>query len=107
VLVNNAGKEGFRPFPDISPESWNELLDINLTGVFHCCQVVLPDMVEAGWGRIVNVSSSSTHGGQALMAHYVSSKSGLNRLTKCAFLVSDEASYVTGQILGVHGGRNT
>lgn len=168
VLVNNAGKEGFRRFLDISTDSWEEILRINLTGVFHCCQIVLPDMVDAGWGRIVNISSSSTHGGQPLQAHYVSSKSGVNGLTKslalefgrqgitvnaippgfidtpmtrrnaakgrlgpggideaisrtpvgragrpediaamCSFLCTDEASYVTGQVLGVNGGRNT
>src|SRR5262245_15539323 len=45
VLVNNAGKEGFRRFLDISAESWEQLLQVNLTGVFHCCQVVLPDMI--------------------------------------------------------------
>lgn len=168
VLVNNAGKEGFKSFLKITEEAWNELLRINLTGTFHCCQAVLPDMIEAGWGRIVNISSSSTHGGQPLMAHYVASKSGVVGLTKClalefgpkgitvntippgfidtpmtrrneekglmgeggvaenaaktpvrraglpediaaacSFLVSDEASYVTGQIIGVNGGRNT
>ena len=39
------------------------MIDVNLNGVFHCIQAVLPDMIEAGWGRIVNISSSSTHSG--------------------------------------------
>jgi NAD(P)-dependent dehydrogenase (short-subunit alcohol dehydrogenase family) len=167
ILVNNAGLEGFQPFLKITTETWNRLLAVNLTGTFHCCQVVLPDMIDAGWGRIVNISSSSTHGGQPLMTHYVASKSGVVGFTKslalefgpkgitvntippgfidtpmtrrneakgrlggsvadiaqrtpvrragrpediaaaCAFLVSDEAGYVTGQIIGVNGGRNT
>jgi NAD(P)-dependent dehydrogenase (short-subunit alcohol dehydrogenase family) len=168
ILVNNAGKAGFRRFLEITPQQWDELLRVNLTGTFHCCQVALPDMISAGWGRIVNISSSSTHAGQPLMAHYVASKSGVVGFTKslalefgpagitvntippgfidapmlrhdaerghlgpggiddaiartpvrrvgqpediaamCAFLVSDEASYVTGQVLGVNGGRNT
>ncbi len=55
---------------------------VNLTGAFNCCQAVVPDMIEAGWGRIVNISSSSTHSGQALLSPYVASKSGLNGLTK-------------------------
>ena len=135
-------------------------------GVFHTIQAVLPDMVEAGWGRIVNISSSSTHSGAPYMSHYVAAKSAVNGLTKslaleygpsgitvnavppgfidtpmlrnaeaqgflgdieqtiartpvrrigkpediaaaCAFLVSEEAGYITGQILGVNGGRNT
>ena len=124
-------------------------------------------MIEEGWGRIVNISSSSAQGGQPLMTHYVASKAGVIGFTKalalelgpkgitvntippgfidtpmlrglraqgaarrgrrasrvadagapggppediaaaCSFLVRDEASYITGQVIGVNGGRNT
>ncbi|OMB93301.1 SDR family NAD(P)-dependent oxidoreductase [Mycobacterium colombiense] len=167
VLVNAAGVEGFGKFSNMSFEEWSKVIDVNLHGVFHTVQAVLPDMVEAGWGRIVNISSSSTHSGQPFMAHYVAAKSAVNGLTKslaleygpagitvnavppgfvdtpmlrsaerrhllggtvedhiartpvrrvgkpediaaaCAFFVSEEAGYITGQILGVNGGRNT
>jgi len=166
VLVNAAGMDGFERFTDITFEDWQKVIDVNLNGVFHCTQAVLPDMVDAGWGRIVNISSSSTHSGTANMSHYVAAKSAVNGLTKslaleygpagitvnavppgfidtpmlrnaeargrlgnvqatidatpvrrmgkpediaaaCAFLISEEAGYITGQILGVNGGRNT
>jgi NAD(P)-dependent dehydrogenase (short-subunit alcohol dehydrogenase family) len=168
VLVNGAGKDGFDPIMDISPELWERIIAVNLTGTFHCTQSVLPDMLEAKWGRIVNISSSSAQTGAALMAHYSASKGGVIALTKtlalelgplgitvntippgaidtpmsrraaeagrfgggtlddvgrhlpvrrigipddiaaaCAYLVSDEAGYVTGQIIGVNGGRVT
>jgi 2-hydroxycyclohexanecarboxyl-CoA dehydrogenase len=166
VLVNAAGLERFKRFTDIKFEDWQRVIDVNLNGVFHCIQAVLPDMIEAGWGRIVNISSSSTHSGQPFMSPYVAAKSAVNGLTKslaleygpsgitvnavppgfidtpmlrkseargllgdtqkqieatpvrrigrpediaaaCAFLISDEAGYITGQILGVNGGRNT
>ncbi|MFP3670654.1 SDR family NAD(P)-dependent oxidoreductase, partial [Priestia sp. SIMBA_032] len=61
---------------------WDLVHAINLTGTFDCCQAVLPHMIESGWGRIVNISSSSTHGGVAQMAAYVSSKSAVIGLTK-------------------------
>src|ERR1700722_18443943 len=61
VLVNNAGIHAVDPFLKITPEKWQRLLDVNLTGTFNCCQAVVPDMVEEGWGRIVNISSSSAH----------------------------------------------
>ncbi len=166
ILVNAAGKDSFRRFTDISFDEWRRIIDINLHGVFHTIQAVLPDMIEAGWGRIVNISSSSTHSGVPYMSAYVAAKSGVNGLTKslaleygpagitvnavppgfidtpmlrsaeargnlgdiqanidatpvrrigrpediaaaCAFFVSEEAGYITGQILGVNGGRNT
>ena len=167
ILVNAAGLDGFKRFSDLSFEAWQRVIDVNLNGTFHCIQAVLPGMVGAGWGRIVNISSSSAHSGQPYMAHYVAAKSAVNGLTKAlalelgpagitvnavppgfidtpmlrkseergrlggtvddhiartpvrrvgkpediaaagAFLVSEEAGYITGQILGVNGGRNT
>ena len=83
ILVNCAGMgAAFNRFLEVTPEMWERVLQVNLTGAFHCCQAVLPYMIEMRWGRIVNISSSSTHSGQALLGAYVSSKSGLNGLTK-------------------------
>jgi len=167
VLVNNAGVSYFGPFLKIDDAQWDKVQAVNVNGPFYCCQAVLPHMVEAGWGRIVNISSSSAQGGQPLMTHYVASKAGIIGFTKalalelgplgitvntippgfidtpmlraseakgllgeglehhakltpvrragrpediaatCAFLVSEEASYITGQVIGVNGGRNT
>lgn len=166
VLVNAAGMDRFKRFTDLTFDDWQKVIDVNLNGTFHCIQAVLPDMLEAGWGRIVNISSSSTHSGQPFMAAYVAAKSAVNGLTKslaleygphgitvnavppgfidtpmlrkaekrgflgdtdkqieatpvrrigrpediaaaCSFFISDDAGYITGQILGVNGGRNT
>ncbi|POX83912.1 SDR family NAD(P)-dependent oxidoreductase, partial [Mycobacterium kansasii] len=82
ILVNAAGLDGFKRFANITFEDWQRVIDVNLNGVFHTIQAVLPDMVEAGWGRIVNISSSSTHSGTPYMAHYVAAKSAVNGLTK-------------------------
>jgi len=167
ILVNGAGLELYKRFHNIDYDTWQKVVAVNLGGVFHCVQAVLPDMLEAGWGRIVNISSSSAQSGQQFMSAYVSSKAGVNGLTKslaleygpsgitvnavppgfvdtpmlrrseekgllggtledhiqrtpvrragkpediaaaCSFLISEEAGYITGQILGVNGGRNT
>ncbi|OBG72317.1 MULTISPECIES: SDR family NAD(P)-dependent oxidoreductase [unclassified Mycobacterium] len=163
VLVTSAGVFGFSAFADISPESWARIVDVNLTGTFHCCQVALPDMVEAHWGRIVMISSSSAQRGSPFAAHYAASKGAVITLTKSlareyaphgitvnnippsgietpmqhqsqaagflpsneqiasniplghlgtgadiaaavGFLTSDEAGFITGQVLGVNGG---
>ena len=164
ILVTSAGIDAFEPVLDITPESWNRIIAVNLTGTFACVQAALPDMRAAGWGRIVTISSSSAQSGAAKMAHYAASKGGVIALTKalavelaregitvntippsvvdtpmsrnaeakgefpgvdvvaryvpvgragtpadiaaaCSYLCSEAASYVTGQVIGVNGGR--
>jgi 2-hydroxycyclohexanecarboxyl-CoA dehydrogenase len=163
IVVTSAGIESFDPVADITPEKWDRVLAVNLTGTFTCVQLAVPDMVEAGWGRIVTISSSSAQSGAPNMAHYVASKGGVIGLTKafarelarhgitantipptivdtpmarkseavgvvppvetmakmvplgragtpediadaCSFLCSDQAGYITGQLIGVNGG---
>lgn len=164
ILVNNAGITGVAAFEDLTDAQWDKMMEVNLKGTFIVTQVVLPDMKAAGWGRIVNISSSSAQSGAAKMAHYSASKGAIIALTKtlavelgplgitcnnipprfvmntvmsekffaeghqsrdtwinlgpirrqgepediagaCAWLVSDESGYVTGQTIGVNGGR--
>jgi 2-hydroxycyclohexanecarboxyl-CoA dehydrogenase len=164
IMVTSAGLDEFEKFTDITPESWDRMLRVNLTGTFHCLQAAAPDMREAGWGRMVTISSSSAQSGAKRMAHYVAAKAGVIGLTKalalelaprgitvncippglidtpmsrraeaagdlmdleklgahavpvrrtgtpedvaatCAFLCSEEAGYITGQVVGVNGG---
>ena len=63
ILVNAAGIERFKRFTDLTFDDFHHVVDVNLNGVFHCVQAVLPDMIDAGWGRIVNISSSSAQSG--------------------------------------------
>ncbi|OBH73916.1 short-chain dehydrogenase [Mycobacterium intracellulare] len=165
ILVNSAGLDGFEKFLSITAESWRKIVAVNLTGTFDCCQAVVPHMLDAGWGRIVNISSSSAQTGNPLMVHYSAAKAGVVGFTKalaqelgprgitvntippgfidtpmlrrsetrgflgpgveaaeaktpvrrighpddiaaaCVFLCSQDAGYITGQVLGVNGGR--
>jgi len=82
ILVNNAGISAFEPFTSITEESWDRLIRINLKGPFLVTRELVPDMLAAGWGRIINISSSSTQTGAPAMAHYVSSKGGVIGLTR-------------------------
>lgn len=82
ILVTSAGVVDFAPFTEITPKSWQRMIDVNLTGTFHCCQAAIPDMVQAGWGRIVMISSSSAQRGSPGMAHYAASKGALISLTR-------------------------
>jgi NAD(P)-dependent dehydrogenase (short-subunit alcohol dehydrogenase family) len=86
ILVTSAGIEGFANFLDISVEAWERMLAVNLTGTFHCVQSVVPDMIDAGWGRIVTISSSSAQSGTKRMSHYVASKGGVIAFTKALAL---------------------
>jgi len=82
VLVNNAGITAYEPFESISEEAWDRMLRINLKGPFLVTKELVPDMLEAGWGRIINISSSSAQTGAPSMAHYAASKGGVIGLTK-------------------------
>jgi len=82
VLVNNAGitRDGFAM--RMKPEDWNLVLQVNLTGAFHCIQQVLHPMMRERYGRIINIASVVGEMGNSSQANYVSSKAGLIGLTK-------------------------
>ncbi|MDP9165437.1 MAG: SDR family oxidoreductase [Actinomycetota bacterium] len=82
ILVTSAGLVDFAPFVELTTRAWQRLIDVNLTGTFHCAQVAVPDMLDAGWGRIVMISSSSAQRGSPGMAHYAASKGALLSLTR-------------------------
>ncbi|MCD5408280.1 3-oxoacyl-ACP reductase FabG [Candidatus Bipolaricaulota bacterium] len=82
ALVNNAGYVQRIPWEEISLEDWQRMLTVTLTAAFVAAQVAAPYMVEAGFGRIVNVSSLRALTGSAHGAHYAAAKAGLLGLTK-------------------------
>lgn len=164
VLVNNAGIENFSPFAEIEDAVWDRLMEVNLKGAYIVTQVALPDMLQARWGRIINISSFGAQIGAPTMVHYSASKGGIIAMTRslalelgrsgitvnsiapgfidtpmarraidggrfplpleemlkaypiprlgkpeevaaaCAYFASDDAGYVTAQLLGVNGG---
>ncbi len=159
ILVNNAAMAERRRFEDIGPDDLERMLAVNFKGPFFLCQGVLPGMVEAGWGRIVNIASIGGQSGGTIQPHYAAAKAALINLTHSLaksyagrgvtvnavspgairtemltdalkadledlassipagrtgtpqevaaavrFLCSDDASYVTDQVLDVNGG---
>ncbi|KUI37311.1 short-chain dehydrogenase [Mycobacterium sp. GA-2829] len=163
ILVTSAAIGGFTRLDKITLDEWNRYLAVNLTGTFLTLRTALTDMVAAGWGRVVTISSAAGQQGGPRQAHYSATKGGVIALTKtvardyarfgvtantvppfaietpmlrqqqadgklppdafltqaipagrvgapadvaavCAFLCSEAAGYVTGQIVGVNGG---
>ena len=82
VLVNNAGQAETAPFAKMSIELWQRMLAVNLTGTFLCTQAALPGMLEARWGRIVNIASTAGLTGYAYVSAYAAAKHGVIGLTR-------------------------
>lgn len=164
IVVNNAAVEHFASVGETSDADWDRVMAVNLKGAFTLIQSVLPDMMAAGWGRVINVSAFGAQIGATHMALYTASKGGIISMTRsmaielgrhgitvnsvspgfidtpmarraidgdlfpvpyeqiiasypiprlgkpeeiaaaCAFFASDDAGYITGQLLGVNGG---
>ncbi|GJJ04871.1 3-hydroxyacyl-CoA dehydrogenase [Duganella rhizosphaerae] len=86
ILVNNAGQAASAPFGKTDAALWQRMLDVNLTGTFHCTQAALPGMLEAKWGRIVNVASTAGLVGYRYVSAYVAAKHGVIGLTRALAL---------------------
>jgi NAD(P)-dependent dehydrogenase (short-subunit alcohol dehydrogenase family) len=82
VLINNAGQAESAPFLKTSVDLWQRMLAVNLTGTFLCSQAALPDMLDAGWGRIINIASTAGQRGYAYVAAYTAAKHGVVGLTR-------------------------
>jgi NAD(P)-dependent dehydrogenase (short-subunit alcohol dehydrogenase family) len=161
VLVNNAGIASFVPLLQMGEEEWDRMIAVHLKGTFNCTRVLLQDMVDGGWGRVVCISSVGGLRGGPSLTHYAAAKAGMIGFTKalaiemgplgvtvnaiapgmidtpllarsgvpqaildiarnqapvrrlgtpddiaaaCAYLVSEEASFTTGQVLSPNGG---
>lgn len=86
ILVNNAGQAVSQRFDRTDATLWQAMLDVNLTGTFHCMQAALPGMLEQGWGRIVNVASTAGLVGYAYVGAYCAAKHGVIGLTRAVAL---------------------
>ncbi|WP_226779824.1 SDR family oxidoreductase [Oceaniglobus trochenteri] len=84
VLINNAGViEPISHLADSDPEAWDQVIDINLKGVFHGMRAAMPVMIKAGGGSILTISSGAAHNPTEAWSHYNASKAGAAMLTRC------------------------
>lgn len=83
ILVNNAGIAGVtKKLWECTPAEWQEVLQVNLFGVFLCCHAIVPHMLENKYGRIVNIASIAGKEGNPNASHYSAAKAGVIALTK-------------------------
>jgi NAD(P)-dependent dehydrogenase (short-subunit alcohol dehydrogenase family) len=82
ILINSAGIARAMSFLDMPESLWHETLQTNLTGVYNCCRVFLPGMLADGWGRIINIASTTGKVGYSHVAAYSASKHGVLGLTR-------------------------
>lgn len=99
ILVNNAGLGANHDAVDVTEADWDQMMDVNLKGLFFCCQAVGKIMLKQGHGRIVNMSSQASVVGIPRHAVYCTSKGGVNQLTKVLAL-EWSASGVTVNAVG-------
>ena len=82
ILINNAGIARAVKFTDMPDDVWDAILETNLTGAYNCCKVFLPRMLQAQWGRIINIASTAAKVGYSHATAYTASKHGLLGLTR-------------------------
>ena len=164
ILVNDAGYGEITPLARMSEAQWDKMIGVHLKGTFNCTRVLVQDMIDAHWGRVVSISSVAGLKGAAGFVHYSAAKAGIIGFTKglafelgsagitvnaiapglidtpilknaslrdetiaeivrqqpvarigvpddiaacCAYIVSEEASFLTGQVLSPNGGTHT
>jgi 2-hydroxycyclohexanecarboxyl-CoA dehydrogenase len=164
VLVNNAGYGDITPLAQMTEDQWDKMIAVHLKGTFNCTRAVVADMIDAGWGRVVSISSVAGLRGAAGFVHYSAAKAGIAGFSKalalelgssgitvnaiapglidtpilkasalrdetvaamvhhtpvgrigapddiaacCSYIVSEEASFLTGQVLSPNGGMHT
>ncbi|MGY9015441.1 MAG: 3-hydroxybutyrate dehydrogenase [Rhodospirillales bacterium] len=98
VLVNNAGVQHVSPVVDFPQEQWEYIQSLNLSASFHLCRMVLGNMTDKGWGRIINIASAHGLVASPYKAAYVAAKHGIVGLTKVIALETAEAGVTCNAI---------
>ncbi len=82
ILINNTGITCDASMKKMTPQQWQQVIDVNLTGVFYCTKAVWPYIAENGWGRILNAALVVAHYGNFGQTNYVASKTGIIGMTR-------------------------